>query len=30
MEKLFELAKIDSDGKVDLYDGMTGDNYKEK
>ncbi len=30
MGKLFELAKIDSDGKVDLYDGMTGEKMKER
>ena len=30
MEKLFELAKIDSDGKINLYDGMTGEKMKER
>ncbi len=29
-EKLFELAKMDSDGKVVLYDGKTGDKIKER
>ncbi len=29
-EKLFEMAKIDSDGKTTLYDGMTGDKMKER
>ncbi len=29
-DKLFELAKIDSDGKTVLYDGMTGDQMKER
>ncbi len=28
--KLFELAKIDMDGKTDLYDGITGDKIKER
>ena len=28
--KLFELAKIDMDGKVDLYDGRTGEKMKER
>ena len=28
--KLFELAKIDSDGKSTLYDGKTGDKMKER
>ncbi|AXH10554.1 DNA-directed RNA polymerase subunit beta [Malaciobacter halophilus] len=28
--KLFELAKIDSDGKTTLYDGKTGDKMKER
>ena len=28
--KLFELAKLDSDGKVDLYDGRTGEKMKER
>ncbi len=28
--KLFELAKIDSDGKTVLYDGMTGKQMKER
>ena len=30
MTKLFELAKVDSDGKVDLYDGMTGQKMSER
>jgi DNA-directed RNA polymerase subunit beta len=30
MTKLFELAKIATDGKVDLYDGMTGEKMKER
>ncbi len=29
-EKLFELAKIDTDGKTVLYDGMTGEKMKER
>jgi DNA-directed RNA polymerase subunit beta len=29
-EKLFELAKIDTDGKTQLYDGMTGEPMKER
>ena len=29
-EKLFEMAKIDADGKTILYDGMTGDKMKER
>ncbi|WP_417326639.1 DNA-directed RNA polymerase subunit beta [Halarcobacter sp.] len=29
-EKLFELAKIDTDGKSTLYDGKTGDKMKER
>jgi DNA-directed RNA polymerase subunit beta len=29
-EKLFELAKMDSDGKTVLYDGMTGEKMKER
>ena len=29
-EKLFELAKIDTDGKTVLYDGMTGERIKER
>lgn len=29
-KKLFELAKIDSDGKSTLYDGKTGDKMKER
>ena len=29
-EKLFELAKIDSDGKTELYDGMTGEKMIER
>lgn len=28
--KLFELAKLDSDGKMDLYDGRTGEKMKER
>ena len=28
--KLFELAKIDSDGKTELYDGRTGEKIKER
>jgi DNA-directed RNA polymerase subunit beta len=28
--KLFELAKIDMDGKCELYDGMTGEKMKER
>ena len=28
--KLFELAKIDSDGKTTLHDGKTGDKMKER
>ena len=28
--KLFELAKIDSDGKTELYDGMTGEKMRER
>jgi len=28
--KLFELAKIDSDGKMTLYDGKTGEEIKER
>jgi len=28
--KLFELAKIDSDGKTTLYDGKTGEKIKER
>lgn len=28
--KLFELAKIDTDGKTTLYDGKTGDKMKER
>ena len=28
--KLFELAKIDMDGKTDLYDGKTGEKIKER
>ena len=28
--KLFELAKIDTDGKSTLYDGKTGDKMKER
>jgi DNA-directed RNA polymerase subunit beta len=29
-EKLFEMAKIDTDGKTHLYDGMTGQKMHEK
>jgi DNA-directed RNA polymerase subunit beta len=29
-DKLFELAKIDSDGKTPLYDGMTGEKMRER
>jgi DNA-directed RNA polymerase subunit beta len=29
-EKLFEMAKIDMDGKVELYDGRTGEKMKER
>jgi len=29
-DKLFELAKIDSDGKTVLYDGMTGEKMAER
>jgi len=29
-EKLFELAKMDADGKTVLYDGMTGEKMKER
>jgi DNA-directed RNA polymerase subunit beta len=29
-EKLYELAKMDADGKVVLYDGKTGDKIKER
>ncbi len=29
-EKLFELAKIDGDGKTVLYDGKTGEKIKER
>jgi DNA-directed RNA polymerase subunit beta len=28
--KLFELAKLDTDGKMELYDGKTGDKMKER
>lgn len=28
--KLFELASIDPDGKTDLYDGRTGEKFKER
>ena len=28
--KLFEMAKIDSDGKTELYDGRTGEKIKER
>jgi DNA-directed RNA polymerase beta subunit len=30
LKKLFELAKIDSDGKMELYDGKTGEKMKER
>jgi DNA-directed RNA polymerase beta subunit len=29
-KKLFELAKIDADGKMELYDGRTGEMFKER
>ncbi len=29
-KKLFELAKIDSDGKTELYDGLTGEKMQER
>jgi len=29
-KKLFELAKIDTDGKTDLYDGKTGEKVTER
>jgi DNA-directed RNA polymerase beta subunit len=29
-KELFELAKIDMDGKTDLYDGRTGEKFKER
>ncbi|MDR0467710.1 MAG: DNA-directed RNA polymerase subunit beta [Campylobacteraceae bacterium] len=29
-KKLFEMAKIDSDGKSELYDGRTGEKMKER
>jgi DNA-directed RNA polymerase beta subunit len=29
-EKLFELAKLDTDGKSVLYDGLTGEQIKER
>jgi len=29
-DKLFEMAKIDSDGKMDLYDGRTGEKMIER
>ncbi len=29
-EKLFQLAKIDTDGKTEIYDGMTGEKMKER
>jgi len=29
-EKIFELAKMDTDGKVVLYDGKTGEKIKER
>ncbi len=30
LKKLFELAGIDSDGKMELYDGKTGEKMKER
>ncbi len=30
LKKLFELAGIDPDGKMELYDGKTGDKLKER
>ena len=30
LKKLFELAAIDPDGKMELYDGKTGDKLKER
>ncbi|MGE4399335.1 MAG: DNA-directed RNA polymerase subunit beta [Campylobacterales bacterium] len=30
LKKLFELAGIDPDGKMELYDGKTGDKMKER
>ncbi|MEA3497467.1 MAG: DNA-directed RNA polymerase subunit beta, partial [Campylobacterota bacterium] len=29
-DKLFELAKMDADGKTELYDGMTGEKMAER
>ncbi len=29
-KKLFEMAKIDTDGKTELYDGKTGEKMKER
>ncbi|MDR2151195.1 MAG: DNA-directed RNA polymerase subunit beta [Helicobacteraceae bacterium] len=29
-KKLFEMAKIDSDGKTELYDGRTGEKFLER
>jgi DNA-directed RNA polymerase beta subunit len=29
-KKLFELAKIDMDGKTELFDGKTGEKFKER
>ena len=29
-EKLYELAKMDMDGKMELYDGRTGEKFKER
>ena len=29
-KKLFELAKIDSDGKTEIYDGLTGEKMQER
>ena len=29
-DKLFELAKIDTDGKTELYDGKTGEKMRER
>ncbi|WP_281951964.1 DNA-directed RNA polymerase subunit beta [Nitrosophilus kaiyonis] len=29
-KKLYELAKVDMDGKMELYDGRTGEKFKER
>ena len=29
-EKLYEMAKIEMDGKMELYDGRTGEKFKER